>query len=432
MTSYAFEDTCPVLRIPTKTELYLSNWIGELLPIVGHLTVMDISLPGTHNTFTYDLSLTVSDGGIDGAPMLAQILHDYSNEIPDGIEDYVRQQGQIQDLEVTQQLNNGIRFIDARMMYEYSSDDDGSKDWYSLHLMQTNNKVMKYYNEIYQWMSNHPEEIVVMWISKHGSTGKTGDDQYPNVSIEEKQSFWQQIVDLFQDVLVDVTVSPINSTTISELIERNHRLYIYASDYVELTNSSIYALDAKLIEKVGGPDVTNETYAVSYEESVFSNALNIKEDCKANQTFYLMNMATGVPGQQMWYAFKIKYLPHTDEDIYACAEVFNIPNMTTWCPPTNLDIASLENFYKQITLEETMQTLIDNVFPEGVPETLPDGQPYGSYYREYNQFTNQGLRKAIMGIFEVPTLNTSWGFPQAIHISSVDVDGTIRTGKQRR
>ena len=58
----------------------------------------------------YDLSLIVSDGGVDGSDKLAEILHDYSHLVPNGIEDYIRQQSQTQDLDITTQLNNGIQF----------------------------------------------------------------------------------------------------------------------------------------------------------------------------------------------------------------------------------------------------------------------------------------------------------------------------------
>lgn len=411
LTTYEFEDTCPVLRIPSTIELYLSNWMKELLPIIEHLTIMDISVPGTHDTLTYNLSMTVSDGGIDGSATLAKILHDYSDEIPDGVVDYIRQQAQTQDLDITQQLNNGVRFIDARMMYEYS-DDDGSKDWYSLHMIQSYDKMMKYFNDIYSWVINHPSEIVVMWISKHGSTCDTGTDQYPDTPIEVKQAFWNDILNLFQDILVDVTVSPINSTSIGTLLDRGQRLYIYASDYAEMTSNSVYALDACLIENISGSDVTDEVNAITYEESVFESSLTKKQSLKSTQSFYLLSLSTGVPSAQMWNAFKIKYLPHSDKDVYNCAIAFNIPNMTQWCPETLLDISNLENYYKQITLEETIQNVLKNVFPTGLPDSSKQVGPLSSELKD----------------LDIPVLDTNWGYPNAIYINGVDVDGTIRTG----
>ena len=40
----------------------LANWMGALAPILANATVLDLSLPGAHDTMTYDLSTTLSDG----------------------------------------------------------------------------------------------------------------------------------------------------------------------------------------------------------------------------------------------------------------------------------------------------------------------------------------------------------------------------------
>ena len=71
-----------------------------------------------------------------------------------------------------------------------------------------------------------------------------------------------------------------------------------------------------------------------------------------------MSLATGVPGLQMALAAKLRFLPDRsdDADVLKCAGAFAIPGLS-WCPPTLLDIAQLENYYKQITLEQTIQSI---------------------------------------------------------------------------
>ena len=94
-----------------------------------------------------------------------------------------------------------------------------------------------------------------------------------------------------------------------------------------------------------------------------------------------MSMATGVPSEQMVYSALLKWGPLVDNresEIAMCAEAFNIPEMN-WCPETLLDIANLENYYKQISIEEVIR-------------------------------------------------NNSLDFPNAIYINGVDHEGTIRTG----
>lgn len=81
---------------------------------------------------------------------------------------------QCQDLTVTQQLDAGIRFLDIRMMLEYTDDP---AEWFSLHMLQSTDTSLQYFREIAAWMRAHPSEVVVMWLSKHGSQCATGQDQ---------------------------------------------------------------------------------------------------------------------------------------------------------------------------------------------------------------------------------------------------------------
>jgi hypothetical protein len=85
-SSTLYPDTCPIIWPEAPT--LLSSWFSELKPVIGDLSLMDIALPGTHDTLSYDLSLTTSLAGIDSLPGLAAFLHNYTQIIPDGIEVY--------------------------------------------------------------------------------------------------------------------------------------------------------------------------------------------------------------------------------------------------------------------------------------------------------------------------------------------------------
>ena len=102
-----FTDTCPIDYPEDKTVDFLPDWMGTLQPILGSMTILDLSLPGTHDTLTYDLSTTVSDGGIDDYPELSKVLNLFSSKvdiIPGQIEDFIRLQARTQGLTVTQQV----------------------------------------------------------------------------------------------------------------------------------------------------------------------------------------------------------------------------------------------------------------------------------------------------------------------------------------
>lgn len=58
--------------------------------------------------------------------------------------------------------------------------------------------------------------------------------QYPDVPISVKRAYWQAIVDVFDGMLINTTQSPVNATSIRNLIARNQRVVFYATDYEEV------------------------------------------------------------------------------------------------------------------------------------------------------------------------------------------------------
>ena len=52
------------------------------MPIIGNQTLMDLALPGTHDTLTYDLSTTVADSANDLPSVVSWFLHEFSWALP--------------------------------------------------------------------------------------------------------------------------------------------------------------------------------------------------------------------------------------------------------------------------------------------------------------------------------------------------------------
>merc|ERR1719223_743124 len=167
---------------------FLPNWMGEVSSTIAKQSFLDLTLPGTHDTMTYDLSETIAAGGIDDHDVLSKVLNDFGH-IP-AIGDYIRQQAQSQGLTVTQQLDAGVRFLDFRIMYTGGA-------WRSLHCVQSNGIATDYFKEVRAWMDAHPTEVIALWLSKHGSECKTGNDQYPGVSADTKQALFKEILQIF-------------------------------------------------------------------------------------------------------------------------------------------------------------------------------------------------------------------------------------------
>lgn len=373
-----FDDTCPVdyETISDDDSYFLSNWMGEIMSIIGDSTLLDLSLPGTHDTLTYDLSTTVSEGGMDEAVRLAELLHNATDVIPDFIEDYIRSGAQCQDMDITQQLNAGIRFLDIRMMLEYS--DTPIAEWYSLHMVQSRKTSLQYFQEIRQWMDAHPSEVVVMWLSKHGSECATGEEQYPKVTVEQKQQFWIEIMQVFNGLMADMSQTRLNETTVREMVERSHRAVFYVADYIEMTgysscaNSSEgprYALDSCLIDNQLGNGGYSK--AVQIQLDTYASADARKAADKTDQRFYLLSLAGDMnyvdAGLLKFSVFDV--LANDTEITAVCANSYGLPGMS-WCPETLLDGSQLSNYYAQVALGELVQRILEGNFTLGLPNAI--------------------------------------------------------------
>ena len=103
-------------RLTSTAGFALSDWMGHLLPVLGNETVMDLGLPGTHDTLTYDLSETVAQNANDLPSWLSWLLHTFHSA--DGfVGRFIRGEAQTQNFDVTQQLEAGMRFLDIRFVY---------------------------------------------------------------------------------------------------------------------------------------------------------------------------------------------------------------------------------------------------------------------------------------------------------------------------
>ena len=164
-------------------------------------------------------SLLLSQNGIDDHDALSNwwrkwstFYHHYyhSSMIDDELKEFIRLQAKAQQLDILQQLDNGMRFIDLRIMFECDDTDHlaaegkvragggATSQWYCIHAMQSTSPAIHYLQSIQEWLILHPHEIIVIWISKKGSTTDTGTEAYPNVSTTAKKEFWRSYVEIFQ------------------------------------------------------------------------------------------------------------------------------------------------------------------------------------------------------------------------------------------
>lgn len=377
------------------SDAYYSHWMGSLFPVISNLTLLDLSLPGTHDTFTYNLSTTVADNANDLPDALAHILHEYHAELNWlEIGHFMRNQSRSQGLSITEQLNAGIRFVDFRTIFTAPPDRSGVNqseyDWYGLHFVQTFARSMTFFHEIKTWVVAHPSEVVVLWISKHGNNCGT---HYTDVPLWAMQRYWKEIRLLFGPLLFNNTQSKhLNETRLVDMMARGQRVVVYLTDFANFTGGegTDVAYTDCLVDNEFTTDVTNSSFTVFHGINTFRNAqAHINEATKPKNQFYLLSMA-GSSTKQIVDASLLRYfsvlLNVTKEDI-ACASLFHIPNMTEWCPMHLQSMSMLANYYNQIPLAQVLRC----------PDS-PD--PFAC----------------------------DMSLPNAIYIDAVDVNGTIRTG----
>lgn len=351
--------------------------------LLNDITLLDLCLPGTHDSLSYDLSLTVSAEGFGKLHALAALLHTLSGGrvriLPGEMEDFFRMQAKTQQLSLTQQLDNGIRFIDFRLMRQ----PDGR--WYSIHFMQTKQTVETYWWQIRNWLDAHPEEVVVVWLSREGNPSATGQDQYPDVTSEQKNAIWNNFTAVFDDLLVHTDEANLFSDSLASLIERNYRIVPLVADYQDFTMSSSLALDAAKIQNVWNEgNVFGEEERTTNLKKYFQNARSNNDAVNKRHGFTLLGMNTASPEWQVVASAKKRFLGWKHDRIGRCSANFQTPEPTHWCPETVLDIAQLSSYYVQALLE------------------------YAHGGIESNQLA----------------------FPNAIYLDALDWEGTIRTGSQ--
>lgn len=374
------------LSVDSATKLssdpFYATWMGELAPVIGNLTILDLSLPGTHDTMTFDMSTTIADEANDIPAWMAHVLHDIAPLINIWqVGEFIHNQSKSQGLTITEQLDSGIRFIDFRMTYTAppNATSSAAHDWYCLHLAESNHPSLTYYTAIRDWLVTHPKEVVVLWVSKHGSPCHT----VWGASNAVQQAYWQTILDIFGPLVLDrATGAAMNTTTINELVSAGTRAVFIVSDYQNFTaGGSSKAYDAcSNLDNEFCASVQNATASVEACTTKFQKAeAHIAQD-KAKDALYLLSMASQ-PSQQIMDATIITYFPwlfNVSDEKAKCAKVFNVPGMNEWCPMHLQAMAQLENYYSQISFE--------------------------------NAVTND------------------YGIPNAVYINAVDYNGTIRTG----
>ena len=358
---YFFLFSCFFISHCNAVEYDRSNWMYCLQPIIGNLNITDFNLPGTHDSLTFDLSETIADDANDLSPFWAKFLHDLKDF--DGLGKFIKKQAQTQTLNLTSQLDQGIRFLDFRITYSSAPKKNSSSThyWYGVHLVQTNQQIFVYLKQINQWLLAHPTEIVVLWISRHGNACNT---VYPNVPIDVLEELWTQIESIFGNRMYRIN----DNLIYNDLIKNGKQIIFYVSDYKNITNGHDNAIPGCLIDNQLGDHINNESYTQKYLQHTFEESRSRRKTDIDLGKLYLLSMAASAPSDQEWTTAFLEYQPFFKKALTKdCTDSFNLPGMT-WCPPTLLEISKLTNYYNQISFSFALKNnlVLKNYVLQGV------------------------------------------------------------------
>jgi hypothetical protein len=224
--------------------------------------------------------------------------------------------------------------------------------------VRSNQIALVYLREIRAWLDAHPQELLVIEISKHGSECAKGNDQYPFVSIALKQAFWDQIAQVFGGLLVEKGSHPLNTTSIAELLRANMRVALFTADWVEFTGSSPLAHDlCAQTQWQSPPGADNEVAAPAWEASYYASAKQRRAEGKAAGVLHILGLQDATAGWLVEAFAKLYFDPFAkDANARACASQFKIPNMTAFCPGPLQDLVKLNNYYKSQLLAKVPET----------------------------------------------------------------------------
>ena len=111
------------------------NWMEAASHAIGGLTLLDLTLPGTHDTLTFDMSNKLPQNS-DSNPMKKETVQTYQAVIGKGIslmtqetQNIIKDSCKNQVETITRQLDLGVRFFDWRMVNDVNWNRCGGKLW---------------------------------------------------------------------------------------------------------------------------------------------------------------------------------------------------------------------------------------------------------------------------------------------------------------
>lgn len=148
----------------------LENWMQNLSKKLKQIPIINLAIPGSHDSMTYGVSNKDSGPAPDAEKEIIPIYH--------VLPCIVRKWARTQEITVFQQLKNGIRFLDLRVAKrEYHG------NYYFVHGLYCD-KVQRPFQELRQFLIDHPCEFVILDCQHFYNFESADHDAFSKILIE--------------------------------------------------------------------------------------------------------------------------------------------------------------------------------------------------------------------------------------------------------
>ncbi|XP_021516058.1 PI-PLC X domain-containing protein 1 isoform X2 [Meriones unguiculatus] len=130
------------------------DWMSLLSPQLWDIPLHQLSIPGSHDTMTYCLSREFPI-----SRERSRVLHLLGRFAPCITWPVVLRWSVTQTLDVTKQLDAGVRYLDLRIAHAPCG---SAKNLRFVHMMYSSALVEDTLTEICEWLESHPREVVIL------------------------------------------------------------------------------------------------------------------------------------------------------------------------------------------------------------------------------------------------------------------------------
>ncbi len=191
-----------------------ANWMTVLAKDIANKPLNQLFIPGSHDSATYALEHEFGKGqGFSDKINALKLVG-----VGFAVTTIAKNWAMAQDRTIYEQLNDGIRYLDLRVIYR-----DNKKDFYTVHGLY-GPKFSEVLSQITRFMSENPKEILIIQVADLNYLGKAGEEEFNH------QKLAAMINTAFTNKLVNKSELAGPSATVGEISRRGKQVFLLYKD----------------------------------------------------------------------------------------------------------------------------------------------------------------------------------------------------------